>query len=727
MRFLAMETGVASVQVVRSRTLELNLATRELYKNGHKLKLQGQPIEVLAMLLEKPGELVTREQLRKKLWPETTYVDFDHGLNSTINRLREALGDHADEPQFIETLPRLGYRLIVPPGEIPKSATNSLPGESDELSSLQSPQAARAAPETSPVRPFNIRLRTSRSNRWLWTLLSSTGLIAILSPAIWYLRRSLPPPQISDVVQITHDGRNKALIGTDGISLYINQWFPFSIAQVGIASGKMATIPVNLKNPWLTDISEDGSALLVLSELHDSMWSVQLPGSSLRRLLDGKIYWGNWSPDGKSVAYRGQNGDLFVMQSDGTKSHLLIAADADTRGPPTGAATWSPDGKTMRFTKDDKLWEMLSNGTEVHPLLPGWRPSNWQCCGKWTTDGDFYMFLSGNSVSRSSHIWVLDQRRKIFSKRRLKPIQLTSGPIIWGSPVPGKDRKTVFAQGIIQRGELVRYDSQSHQLQPFLAGISAERLRFSPDGKSVAYVTFPEGILWKSDRDGSNAMQLTDPPLYAATPQWSPDGKQILFDGNDAAGQTKNYIISSQGGAPKLFLSEETKGLSEPYWSPDGRKVAFYRAAIGNSESELCILDLDSHRVTALPGSQGLLGPIWSPNGRFIAGIDTSTWGIRLFDFQTQQWKMLVNENAGWGVWSKNGRYIYYLNLMHEPGVYRVRVTEGTSERIVNLEGFRATGSTLSWMSIDPDDTPMLIRDAGSNEVYALTLETKYR
>lgn len=99
---------------VRFKAFEFDLNNRELRRNGRRLKLQGQPLEVLVILLERPNEVVTRERLRRRLWSEDTFVDFEHGLNSTIRRLREALGDRAENPRFIETLPRLGYRFIAP-------------------------------------------------------------------------------------------------------------------------------------------------------------------------------------------------------------------------------------------------------------------------------------------------------------------------------------------------------------------------------------------------------------------------------------------------------------------------------------------------------------------------------------------------------------------------------------------------------------------------------------
>ena len=170
------------------------------------------------------------------------------------------------------------------------------------------------------------------------------------------------------------------------------------------------------------------------------------------------------------------------------------------------------------------------------------------------------------------------------------------------------------------RGELVRYDAKSNQLQPYLGGISAEAVTFSPDGQFLAYVTFPEGILWKANRDGSHPVQLTDAPLYPLNPHWSPDGSQILFNNHDSKG-LKAYVISSQGGTPVPILPEDRGAQSDPHWSPDGHKIVFSTLdAIGNFNCVLRIFDLDSHQVTTLSGSEGMWAPRWSPNGRFIAG-----------------------------------------------------------------------------------------------------------
>src|SRR5258707_11401807 len=118
-----------AARVLRFDTFELDLRTGELHKRGVKLRLQGQPVQLLAILLESAGNLLTREELRSQLWPADTFVDFDHSLHNAIGRIREVLGDSAGTPRYIQTLPRLGYRFIAPveetqPLRIPEAKGN---------------------------------------------------------------------------------------------------------------------------------------------------------------------------------------------------------------------------------------------------------------------------------------------------------------------------------------------------------------------------------------------------------------------------------------------------------------------------------------------------------------------------------------------------------------------------------------------------------------------------
>ena len=438
--------------------------------------------------------------------------------------------------------------------------------------------------------------------------------------AVWYLRRPLPPLRVTEYVQITHDGHWKNLVGTDGSRLYFTLGFvsPEPIAQVAISGGDIVPIPMALPVFSLQDVSPDGSSLLVASENSGqaSLWSVQIPAGSLRQLLTGvHINSAAWSPDGKSVVYNTGKNDIYLIRSDGTRTRKL----ADVGGP-ASTLSWSPDGSRIRFFKDSRLWEISSDGSGLHALLPDWRPSSPKCCGHWTPDGKFFVFLlqisSRGSYLPGNQLWTLDERRGLLRRVPPEPVQLTSGPIRWNTPIPSKDGTKIFAQGVIQRGELVRFDAQSHRLEPWLGGISAESVIFSPDGQFVAYVTFPEGVLWRANRDGSNRVQLTDPPMIPFVPRWSPDGTQILFTQIGADGHARIYIVPSQGGGtPRELLPEEKGGTGDAYWSPDGRKIVF-----SSVQSDLRVLDLGSHQITTLPGSQGTFSPRWSPNGRFIAG-----------------------------------------------------------------------------------------------------------
>ena len=144
-----MATSARSTPGLKFGPFELDLRTGELSRDGRKLRLQGQPVRVLSILTSRAGQLVSREELRAELWPEDTFVDFDHGLNNSVNRIREALGDSASAPKYIETLPKQGYRFIA---EIRASPAMAPPTQ------LQSAEHVPAAPDE--------KLRGSRRVRW---------------------------------------------------------------------------------------------------------------------------------------------------------------------------------------------------------------------------------------------------------------------------------------------------------------------------------------------------------------------------------------------------------------------------------------------------------------------------------------------------------------------------------------------------------------------------------
>lgn len=305
---------------------------------------------------------------------------------------------------------------------------------------------------------------------------------------------NVPVLRVSEYTQITHDGHGKYLKGTDGSRLYFGQDKSPPVGEVSTSGGEIARVPLAVSDPWLVDVSPDGSTFLVQSitgglKKAYPLWIVRILGGSARHLSEAVD--AAWSPDGQAVAYSTREGDIHLIQSDGTEDRRLASI-----GGLLSSLSWSPDGKTIRFTRDQALWEMSSSGSNLHRVLPAWPAGLDE--GHWAQDGRFFFVSSGQ-------IWAIDGRHLLFRRSSDQPIPLTSGPIHWESPIPGKDGKTIFASGVSPRGELIRFNSQSRQFQPFLAGISADSVSFSRDGRSVAYVSYPDGILWKANGDGAHA------------------------------------------------------------------------------------------------------------------------------------------------------------------------------------------------------------------------------
>ena len=266
-------------------------------------------------------------------------------------------------------------------------------------------------------------------------------------------------------------------------------------------------------------------------------------------------------------------------------------------------------------------------------------------------------------------------------------------------------------------------------MRPFLGGISAEGVSFSRDGKSVAYVSYPEGILWKANRDGSNPLQLTSPPIYASLPRWSPDGALILFDDMASVGRGwKAYIVPSEGGEPRRLLPED-KGLeAEPGWSADGRKVVFSTGIALNPKSDLRTFDLASRRVETISGSVGMISPRWSPDGRYIASRSYDEHSLKVFDTEKQRWSVLLQTvNIGSFDWSSDSKFIYFIQYGQGGGsVDKIALLGSKTEQVADLRDWHFTGAQWRpWMGLDPTASPLMLRDLGSDDIYALTLEEK--
>lgn len=701
--------------VFRFGDVEVREREFSLTKASEALPVEPKAFRVLLILLRNPHKLNTKEELLNAVWGDAAVTE--NSLSRSIALLRRLLGDETHNPRFIETVATVGYRFVCP---VEVSEDGGYGSEPVHVSAETADVAIRAKPRS--------------LGRW-WPVGAAVFAIGLVF-TVWTLRRPLPPPHITRYDQITHDGRQKSPAGTDGNRVYFTERPPTTVAQVAIAGGEIVKIPVAV--PFLAsldDVSPDGSDFLVESSetelaltegwptIPRALWIVRVPGGPLRRL--GDVFGSAaFSPDGTSVAYSTRKGEIYVVRSDGTAARKLASI-----GDNVGNLTWSPDGGVIGFSFHDGLWEISSSGSNLHEVLPSWHASTWKCCGRWTPDGRFFVFLSANSNKDiEDQIWALDERRGMFRHPPAEPVQLTTGPIDWTSLIPGKDGKSIFADGATSRGELSRFDPQTKQFQPFLEGISVQYVSFSPDGQSVAYVTYPEWTLWKANRDGSSRMQLSDWPILPYMPRWSPDGTQIVFSDIWASvpARSKAYIVSARGGAPRKLLPEGPEVQSDPDWSPDGHKIVFGSSLGGlDPKSVIRIFDLDSQKVTDVPGSVGMTDPRWSPDRRFIAANSFDLLTMNIFDIGTQRWSALPPKlRMSYPEWSKDSRFIHFLHGPDEPGVYRMRVKGGELEKVVDLKKWPVVGP-WGWMGLDTTDAPLLLRDISTNDIYALTLEEK--
>jgi serine/threonine protein kinase len=547
--------------------------------------------------------------------------------------------------------------------------------------------------------------------------------------ADWWLRPQ-PVPKVSNYVQLTHDGQPKELVGTEGSRLYfyLTSHDYQGIAEMYISGGEAKRVPIlPSTNYFPISLSPDGSRVLAVEPAGGTgvgpLWSFPLLGGSPRRLENLVAADGAWSPDGKWLAY--VNGsDIFVANADGAESRKVASVNKSSY---VGEPVWSPDARRLRFDVGEQgvgnpvLWEVALDGANLHRLFPGWTsPPDYECCGKWTADGKYFIFRSRRQI------WIL-QEKGGFLHSQPKPVQLTSSPLSLGAPTPSTDGKKIFVVGRIFRGESIRYDQKSGRFAPFLGGASAEYFAFSKDGQWVTYVSYPDGVLWRSRVDGSDRLQLTYPPanifppFYALMPRWSPDGKNIAFFASPTGKPAKIYEVSSEGGSPRLLMPDDPGDQRDPNWSPDGNKIVFGGNA--TPTSELHILDLTTHQVSTLPNSQGLFAPRWSPDGRYIPALSADNTRLVAFDLQTQKWKELVKGQLGWLNWSKDGQSLLLLDLTGTGAVIEVRLSDGKTERLLSLKDFVGAGYFNLSLSLASDDSPLLLKETGSQDVYALDWE----
>jgi dipeptidyl aminopeptidase/acylaminoacyl peptidase len=336
----------------------------------------------------------------------------------------------------------------------------------------------------------------------------------------------------------------------------------------------------------------------------------------------------------------------------------------------------------------------------------------------------YYLFQSQREGATS--IWALREKRGLLSKAAREPLQLAVGPMNLYAPVASPDGKRIIVVGVQRRGELVHWDEKTGQWVPYLSGIAADGVDFSKNGAWVAYVAYPERTLWRGRVDGSQRLQLSFPPLQVLMPRWSPDGKQIAFTAALPGKPWKIHLVSAEGGTPQQQMPEERHEF-DPGWSPDGNTLVFDVRNMAAGTGAIHLLDLRTRQASVLPGSEGLWSPRWSPDGRYVVAIRAfQQHALLLFDFTTRRWTALTNTPAAYENWSRDGKYVYFARTPSPKklGIYRVRISDRKLEPVVSLKDFPLQTDFFGpWSGLAPDDSPLLLRNIGTQEIYALDWE----
>ena len=565
---------------------EADLHTREVKKHGQRLRLPGQSFLVLQMLLERPGQLVTREELQQSLWPSDTHVDFERGVNAAVNRLRDVLGDSAEDPTLIETLPRRGYRFIGTVSQPQPPLTAADPPIPVILES-----SAAAAP---PVESTAHQDKRASSRSIALKILAAVLVAAVASLVVAFFFRKPP--------------RNSVTLTP----------LPFTTLQGNELNPAFSPDGSQIVFAWNGDPLNAGQGFDLYLKVVGSEELLRLthhPVDAIEGIFPA------WSPDGAQIAFHrieshDQSGIFVIPALGGAERRLRTTTSPDGN---TFTLSWSSDGKRLAFVdsapsgEDSRIYFLSLDTLEARsiPHLPECR-SEWfpafshdgqhlsYLCWRGQQEFALYSLALTSNTSRPVTVfsgwpyglaWSTDDKRIILSR-----YLASSGGLDEISLADGVLRKLPFKENsrtpaIAPRGDRLAYSSFSsnkniwrrdlrHPELPPAKLISSSReqisAQYSPDGRHIAFESTRTGFreIWMTDFDGAHPVQLTKlNDAQTGSPRWSPDSQKIAFDSR-GAGHPEIYLLDISERIPRR-LDCNLQDMSLPSWSNDAKWIYF--------------------------------------------------------------------------------------------------------------------------------------------------------
>lgn len=660
-----------SRSALRFGVFELDPKAGELRKKGMKVRLQGQPIDILVLLLQRPGEIVTREELQKDLWPADTFVDFEQGLNNAMKRLRAALDDDAESPHFIETLPRRGYRFIAP---VESAGIGNLPVEA----------LNEVVPKHAPKRAWTLRVAILFGG---CVLVLGTGFY------LYKLRKVSESLRQRTLTRVTFDDGLQIGATWSPDSRYIAfSSFRFGKSEIWVrqvAGGDPVQITRGPANNWQPDWSPDGKYIAYRSEDGDGGLFIvpALGGAGMQRKITSFGVRPHWSPDGRRILFQtigfGLNSRVYVVDVDGGSPPRQILSDI-TLQMPVGKTAWHPDGKRVSFTTWSHDPSPIPNfwtgpvdsaetavRTELTPDLVRMAESAaGSGISAWAdTDYKFAWAPSG---------------RAIYFERSLR-----GAKNIWRLTV---DPKSLRATGI----------------ERLTTGTGLEsELALSPDGTKLAFTSESEQVrAWMFPFDsihgratGSGAA-ATSPGLEAWEGSLSKDNRKFAFS-SKRAGKWELWQKSFADGSETRIAPEDGFVRDEPQWSPDGSRLAYVRRKSSTGEMQAVIWESEPKgELEVTPFShRSIYVSDWSPDGEWLL----ASWDKEQTE-QAEIWKLPTpgsrnseirkkivpcdtNQNLWQARFSPDGSWIVFQGITHkldrdESAIYVVPANGGSWTRI---------------------------------------------